>query len=146
MPGLILRLLASILMVIFLGYMIYEILIIVFRSIEVTANIFYGSICVYLIIGLMWGFVYYSLETIHPFSFTFENNGIVPTDFSQKGAPQLPIFMYYSFITLTTLGYGDVTPLTFPTQMISSAEAVVGQLYLTILVARLVGLHISQRN
>ena len=51
-------------------------------------------------------------------------------------------YVYFSFVTLTTLGYGDITPLTPVAQTLAWLEAVVGQLYLAILVARLVGLHI----
>jgi hypothetical protein len=51
-------------------------------------------------------------------------------------------FLYYSFVTLTTLGYGDITPASSPARSLSTLEAVTGQLYIAILVARLVGLHI----
>jgi len=51
--------------------------------------------------------------------------------------------IYFSFVTLTTLGYGDITPVSMPARMLTTAEALIGQLYLVILVARLVGLHIS---
>jgi hypothetical protein len=51
---------------------------------------------------------------------------------------------YYSFTTLTTLGYGDVTPLTPPAKSLAVVEAVIGQMYIAVLIARLVGTHISQ--
>ena len=54
------------------------------------------------------------------------------------------VYVYYSFITLTTLGYGDVSPLAAPVRTFAWLEAVVGQLYIAVLVARLVGLHIAQ--
>ncbi len=52
--------------------------------------------------------------------------------------------VYFSFVTLTTLGYGDIVPTSATARMLAAAEAVTGQLYLAVLVARLVGLHISQ--
>ena len=52
--------------------------------------------------------------------------------------------LYYSFVTLTTLGYGDISPASSMARMLAAIEAVVGQVYLTVLVARLVGLHIAQ--
>ena len=52
--------------------------------------------------------------------------------------------IYYSFVTLTTLGYGDIVPTSAIARMFSAIEAVTGQLYLAVLVAQLVGLHISQ--
>jgi voltage-gated potassium channel len=53
-------------------------------------------------------------------------------------------FSYYSFVTLTTLGYGDITPLTPVARSLSLLEAITGQLYIAILIARLVGIHIAQ--
>ncbi len=52
---------------------------------------------------------------------------------------------YYSFVTLTTLGFGDISPLTVAARRLTTAEAVVGQLFLTIFIARLVGLHLAER-
>ena len=51
--------------------------------------------------------------------------------------------LYFSFVTLTTLGYGDMTPVTITARMLTAAEALIGQMYLTVLVARLVALHIA---
>jgi hypothetical protein len=53
-------------------------------------------------------------------------------------------FYYYSFVTLTTVGYGDITALTKPARALSILEAITGQLYLAIMISRLVGLHASQ--
>ena len=55
-------------------------------------------------------------------------------------------YCYFSFTTLTTLGYGDLTPLTLATRVLSCAEAIIGQLFLTILIARLVGLHVVRAS
>jgi hypothetical protein len=53
-------------------------------------------------------------------------------------------FIYYSFVTMSTLGYGDITPISNPARSLSLLEAVVGQLYIAILIAKLVGMHIAQ--
>ena len=53
-------------------------------------------------------------------------------------------FMYYSFVTLTTLGYGDITPLTQTTRSLAILEAITGVFYTTVLVARLVGVYLVQ--
>jgi hypothetical protein len=55
-------------------------------------------------------------------------------------------FVYYSFVTQTTLGYGDITPITAPARSLSLLEAVIGQLYVAVLIARLVGIHIAQSS
>ena len=61
---------------------------------------------------------------------------------------QNPLFLYYSFVTLTTLGYGDITPLTPPARAFSYVEAILGQIFVAVSIARIVGLHIvhSSRN
>ncbi len=52
--------------------------------------------------------------------------------------------IYYSFVTLTTLGYGDIVPISPAARVLATGEAVIGQIYLTVLVARFVGMHIAQ--
>ena len=55
-------------------------------------------------------------------------------------------FTYYSYVTLTTLGYGDITPKTPTAKYLATLEAIIGQLYLAVLIARLVGLYIAQEQ
>lgn len=130
----------------FFGYLIYVILSAIFHTKIVTSNIIYGSICVYLLIGVEWGLFYSSIEIIHPGSFNFTApEAILHGKYSIKQL-QLSYFIYYSFITLTTLGYGDITPAIPPAQAMASLQAIFGQLYLTILVARLVGMHVTHKN
>jgi len=102
----------------------------VLRDEPVTAEKIHAAICAYLFIGLIWAYLYAVIDTLQPGSFQIETD-----DLSQ--------FVYYSFITLSTLGYGDITPLTPQAQSLAYVEAIAGQIYLTVLVARLVGLHIS---
>jgi len=54
------------------------------------------------------------------------------------------VLYFFSFVTLTTLGYGDITPVSAPARSLAMVEAIVGQMYLAVLIARLVGIHISQ--
>ncbi len=121
---------------IFLGYTAVVILTHLFRKKAITADMIMGSVCVYFLIGLMWGFVYSVLENFSPGSFLIE----------QATANHLADFIYYSFVTLTTLGYGDIIPLSAPARSLSALEAIMGQLYIAILIARLVGIHISQSS
>ena len=121
--------------ILFYGFMIISVLSFVFREKNITANVMYGVIVVYLFIGVMWAFIYSLTESIHPGSFSIAEGQI------NVGKS---LFVYYSFVTLTTLGYGDITPLTAPANSISILEAITGQLFLAILIARLVGIHIAQ--
>lgn len=109
----------------------------VLRDEEVTANKIYGALSVYLLIGLTWALLFVMIEGIWPGSFLMGQASGIPL------VKRLPQFIYYSFVTLTTLGYGDITPLTPPVQTLAYLEAVIGQIYLAVLIARLVGLHIA---
>lgn len=107
---------------------------------RVTIDTIYQSIGVYLLLGMTWAFAYVSLELFAPGSFTIGIDLAVEKDLN------LHRFIYYSFVTMTTLGYGDITPVTPAAGSLSYVQAVVGQIYLTVLVARLVGMHISART
>jgi len=122
------------LMIVFFAYIMVIILSHLFRQYEVTADMIMGAVCVYFFLGLMWGFVFSLLESLQPGSFRF----------GEGQASDAGNFTYYSFVTQTTLGYGDITPVTAPARSLSLLEAIIGQLYLAVLIARLVGIHISQ--
>lgn len=107
----------------------------IFASVRVDTALLVGAISLYLMLALMWGFIFAAIEGAWPGSFFIEHNPV---------ADQTGLFMYFSMVTLTTLGYGDIVPLTPPARAMTAMEAVVGQLYLAILVARLVGMHLSQ--
>jgi Ion channel len=119
----------------FIAFLVIIILSFIFSEHKVTINVIYGSIVVYLLIAIMWAFVYSVLESIHPGSFVIGNSQI---DVGRR------LYIYYSFVTITTLGYGDITPTTDLANSFSFLEAVTGQLYIAILIARLVGIHIAQ--
>ena len=129
-----LLLIDSICGVIFIGYIILLILTIISRQKEVTRETIYGAIVVYILIGIMWVYFYQFTDVLHPHSFSIS---AAPDD-PQKS------FYYYSFVTLTTLGYGDITPISGPARAMTTLEAILGQMYLAVTIARLVGMHISQ--
>jgi voltage-gated potassium channel len=104
----------------------------------IDINRLVGAGCIYLMSGTIWGIVYFLLNLISPGSF----EGIA----AESWGAQLNAFVYHSFVTLTTLGYGDVRPVLPVARAICYLEAVLGQLYLTVLVAALVGMHIAGRR
>ncbi len=121
--------------ILFMAFMVIVILSFIFGEQEVTSNTIYAAIVVYLLIAIMWAFIYSVLESINPGSFAISESQI---------ELERPLFIYYSFITITTLGYGDITPVTATANSFSFLEAVIGQIYLVVLVARLVGMQIAQ--
>jgi hypothetical protein len=121
----------------FFGYAVGIILQIIARSSEITKETLYAAVVAYLLIALMWAFLYMVLELVIPGSFSFP-------DGSQR--LETMRFEYFSFVTITTLGYGDVVPLTNKASALALLEALIGQIYLVVLVAWLVGMHVSRKT
>ena len=103
---------------------------------KVTTDVILGAISVYLLMGSSFAFIHLFIEMLFPGSF----NGIHELQTGMRGI--YPDFVYYSFVTLTTLGYGDITPASRIAGMLAYSEAIIGQMYLSILVARLIGMHL----
>lgn len=127
--------------IVFFCYIIFMLARYLFETAEVSANMIYASVCLYLLMGLMWMFIYFWIEKTHPGSFS--NIRISP---DSDHSFLLVHFSYFSFVTISTLGYGDITPLTRIARSWTTLEAITGQFYLAIVVARLVGLHISAKR
>ena len=109
-----------------------------FTGEEIDLNMIMGSICVYLLVGICWSIFYFFESIIHPGAF----NGIDV----EIGKSRFTDLLYYSYVTLSTLGYGDITPVTPIARTLSFLEALFGQFYIAILVASFVGMHISVRR
>ncbi len=109
----------------------------VLRSGRVTTNKIFAAVCVYLLIGYAWTFAYVLVEELQPASFIALSHA-APNDYVSRVLQM----RYFSFMTLTTVGYGDIVPHASWARTLAVLEAITGQIYLTVLVARLVGLHI----
>ncbi|MGD2099452.1 MAG: potassium channel family protein [Desulfobacterales bacterium] len=107
------------------------------KSEKVDREVIYAAALLYLLLALMWAFLYTFLEWVDPASFNIDL-GQAQTNFAA--------LKYYSFVTITTLGYGDIVPVTEVAKAFAVLEAVVGQLYLVVAVAWLVGMHVSSRS
>jgi hypothetical protein len=105
---------------------------------EINPNRIVGAICVYLLLGVMWSAIYMTIEFFQPGSFRGLTDVTSPV--------WNPDWIYFSFVTITTLGYGDITPLTQTARSFAFAEAIVGQFYIAVLVAGLVSAYISARQ
>ncbi len=130
-----LMLFSNCLSTLFLGYVMIRILGFIFKSETVTSDVIFAAIVVYLLIGITWGIVFRLMETVQPGSFAIR---------ASLEQHQRITFTYYSFVTLTTLGYGDIRPLSPQAGTLAILEAIIGQLYLAVLIARLLGMHIAQ--
>jgi hypothetical protein len=96
----------------------------------------YAALSAYLLAGLFFGVFYWVIERTWPGSFAVPGEGA-------QGNFSLAVAIYYSFVTLATLGYGDVVPRSELARGLAIMEAVAGQLYLTVMIARLVSLYVS---
>jgi hypothetical protein len=92
----------------------------------------------YLMLGFAFGAVFYLINVLDPNSFVITNQTTSPA-----GTPDL---MYFSFVTLATLGYGDITPRTNIGRSLAVLEALTGMLYIAVFMARLVSMHTTRRE
>ena len=122
---------------ILLLFIIIHLLRFVVLTKRVSSDLIFASLCVYLLLGMIWAYIYFVMALLIPETF-FINTGTGGTY-----SVLLREFLYYSYVTLTTLGYGDITPGTSSARSWAAMEAIVGQLYLTVVVARLMGLYIA---
>ena len=102
----------------------------VFGSGNALRDRIFGAIVLYLLIGLVWAFGYAVVDLFSPQSFAGRSNA----------NPNPADWIYFSFVTLTTVGYGDITPVSRIVRSLSTLEALVGQLYPAVIIARLVSL------
>jgi len=125
---------------VFIGYATGLIMWRTLRQPDVTLDTIAGAASAYALLAVVWGNLYVLIEVFHPGSFNIPASWLL-------GPARDPVagLVYFSFITLTTVGYGDITPAWPGAGGLAVAEAFVGQLYLAITVARLVGLHTSRR-
>ena len=130
-------LIARALIILGIGFTVVVVLRFLVRVVRVDIDTIYASICVYLLMSVAWALWFSLLHVLEPASFSFAES-------HPFGQNSLPAELYFSLVTLTTLGYGDITPLTTAARMSAALEAVVGQIYVVVLVARLVGLNVSQ--
>jgi hypothetical protein len=134
-----LPLLASAVVAVFAGTVVWLTYRSVMRPHRPVGDRIVGAICVYLLIGLGCASVYETLDGVIPGSFRF------PADTAWVTSSPLR-YRYFSFVTLATLGYGDITPVTPLAGTLAAMEAIGGQLYIGITVARLVALSLADRS
>jgi hypothetical protein len=130
-----LHVISDLLKIFFFAYIALTILGRVLNTKSFTLDSILGAVCVYILIGVMWAFIYSLIEEVSPGSFSVSS----ALEGAARGAVRPgELFTYYSFVTLTTLGYGDISPVSGIARMMASLEAIVGPLFVAILVAWLV--------
>ena len=115
----------------FFCYFIIKVLMHLFETKEVTAETIKGGISAYILIGFMWALIYHTLHFIEPRSF----GGLTGHIYD---------YFHLSYSTLSSVGYGDVVPLTSCAKMLTDVQGLIGQLFIATFIARLMGLHLAK--
>ncbi len=113
---------------------------------QVTIETLKAAVCVYLLLGLVWLYIYALIDVLIPGSFLIRRQVPVNRFGHLVVGDSFAELLYFSYTTMTTLGFGDILPLSNFARTFSYLEAIVGQIFLTILIARLVGMHITRSS
>ncbi len=116
------------------------------RERVVSVDTILGGISVYLLLGFTFALFYAGVLVAVPNAFN-SSAGPLPEPFTgHHSFASLPSVLYFSFSTLTTVAFGDITPVAPVARLASMAEGMIGQLFPAVFIARLVGMHIAQRS
>jgi len=125
------------------GFLTYAVLILlrtIFHGQGISTDSINGAFCGYLLLGLMFGHLFCLVETWRPGSFNFEDStDQLPNEERRRHA----LLSYFSIVTLTTVGYGDITPRHGTARSLACIEAVIGQFYVGVVIAELLALKVS---
>jgi hypothetical protein len=124
--------------ILFLSMLAAVILVRVFREGKINIHRILGAVCVYLLLGVIWAGCYRLVIQFDPAAFNLPPSAADDT--------VMPRLVYFSFVTLTTLGYGDVTAVNSAARSLALLEALTGQLFPAVLIARLVAMEFSHRE
>ena len=126
------------------AYLTVTIFLDLFRADHVSGDAICAALCVYLMLGLLWAFAYMLIAHWVPDSFKVGEELVAVTS-ADDAHDVFSLLIYFSFVTLTTLGFGDVTPISPVARTACWLEAITGQIFLATFVAGLVGVHIAKR-
>ena len=134
------HILAHVLGIVFLSHIVMAMLKFILQQTRISTDTVFAALCIYLLVGIVWAIVYSLLEQVQPGAFSYAHAEKHQMRFGSEGTS---LAVYFSFVTMTTLGYGDIAPVSTTARSLAILQAIFGQLYLTVLVAWLVGLHIA---
>jgi hypothetical protein len=125
----------------FLGFAVFIILRHILTTKRITYDTISGALCGYLLFGMMYAFVYAIIDFFYPGSLIASSARTAALLTSLRAPRGFEHYVYFSLVTLASLGYGDITPISPPACAFSAIEGIAGQFYIAVLIARLVSLH-----
>ena len=135
-PSLVLHVVNDVLLVVYLAILAAVVFARVFRGGTITVHRIVGAVAAYILLGIIWTQLYELIATLQPAAFRYDAGTALTRQ----------VLLYYSFVTMTTVGYGDIVPVHPVARSLATLEALIGQLYPAILIARLVSLEIATRR
>jgi hypothetical protein len=129
---------------IFMLFLIWRLLRDLMTGERTTSERIFGALTAYLFIGILFALLFGHLHYRYDGAFSIPDH-MIP-EVTNSEVAYLPVFTYFSFVTLTTLGYGDITPIIHQARTLAWFEALIGQLYLAVMVASLVGAYIAEQT
>jgi len=124
---------------VWLLYAVWIIIAHLFQRRDVTVDTILGAVVTYLLVAVAFTMIFQVIEIWHPGSFLG-----LPEHALDKQPDLASSMMYFSLVCITTMGYGDIVPISSLARPLAVLEGVFGQLYLAVMIARLVGLHIAR--
>lgn len=124
-------------LILFYSYAIVVTIAHLLRRHSINSNDLFGGVSVYLLIGVVWANLFQLVEKLYPGSFYLGSSHNIDRVLNWSD------YLYYSFTTLTTLGYGDMAPVTSQARSLAILEAVTGVLFVSVLISRVIALYIS---
>lgn len=129
---------ALVAMILFNTYVTVVLLRSLLRKLEIDTEIIYGTVAVYFLIGISYAMLHAIIELLHPGAYSFSSSFVPGT------SDPFAEIVYFSMVTLTTLGFGDVTPTIAVAKTLTYMEAATGVLYLAVIISRFVGVYVAQ--
>jgi hypothetical protein len=120
-------------------YAVILILPVIVATYEGSSEEVYGATASYILLGLAWASLYQAVEAFYPGSY------YVPAAYNLDGALTWSDYLFFSFTTLTTLGYGNMAPISSPARSLAILEAITGIIFIAVMLARVIGLSVTAR-
>ena len=111
----------------------------IFSTTQITLEVIFAAMCLYLILAILWAAIYTNIQIFYGDAFTF--HGMTAAEAGIKREHLFTTMAYYSFVTISTLGYGEIVPVHRVAQNWAAVEAMIGQFFIAIVIARLVSMY-----